>query len=949
MRAFVRWCLPLALLLLGIARPAHAQTGTVTGVVTAADSDQPLPAALVELRSGERVLSSTLTNQDGRFRFTNIPAGSYTVLVSAVGYGEQRRENVSLAAGAVATVDLSLDQVAFDLQPVVVSASRRAERSEEAPATVAVVNEREIDERPALTPMEHLRSAPGVDIITYGLQGSNIVTRGFNNIFSGSLHMLTDYRLAHVPSLKVNLVHFVPASSEDLERMEVVLGPASALYGPNTANGVVHLLTKSPLTDQSTSVAVTGGERSVFEGAFRTAQLLSPNFGLKVSGRYLQGDEWEYIDPTEVAARDAAFADTARFIALEMQGGVSREEASRRLHRIAQRDFDHQQWSLEARGDWRVTEDLTAVFSAGRSTIANAIELTGLGAAVADDWAYSYYQARANAGRFFAQVYLNASDAGDSFTLQDGETIVDKSKLFVAQVQHGTQIGLRHDLTYGVDVLLTMPESDSTIYGQFDEDDNFSEIGAYVQSESALSPKLDLVLAARVDKHSELDDPMFSPRAGIVFKPAQGHNFRLTYNRAFSNPTALNLFLDKSGGIARAPLGQLGYRERGQGTGRDGYHFQNADGSLVGMRSPFNPNPKQILPAQSLIGFWPAAVEVFRQQALAAGENPQQVEMLRQGLLAVQPQTDVIGMSVINPLTRVATPLEDAIIPDVARISESLSSDVEFGYNGLIGDRLLIAGDVWYSKKRDFVSPLIPVTPLLAYNGPNLGAYLGGTLGAALVQMGMSPQEAQAIVQEVTIGMAQIPLAVVSSEDVNAVGADVMATYLNFGDVDLWGADLSATLLLTDKWSLGATAGWVDKNHLRMSIRDVPEDCEGTITGNCQVVALNAPDKKGSLSLTYRDLVSGFNGEVRARYQAEFPANSADFVGLECIGSEFAGTGECVDAFTLVDLTLGYRLPMAPGASIQLAVSNVFDEGYRSFLGVPEIGRMALLRLRYEF
>jgi len=56
---------------------------------------------------------------------------------------------------------------------------------------------------------------------------------------------------------------------------------------------------------------------------------------------------------------------------------------------------------------------------------------------------------------------------------------------------------------------------------------------------------------------------------------------------------------------------------------------------------------------------------------------------------------------------------------------------------------------------------------------------------------------------------------------------------------------------------------------------------------------------------------------------------------------------DCVESATLLDLTLGYRVSQLNGAEIQLGVTNLFDTGYRSFIGVPEIGRMALLRLRY--
>jgi iron complex outermembrane receptor protein len=180
----------------------------------------------------------------------------------------------------------------------------------------------------------------------------------------------------------------------------------------------------------------------------------------------------------------------------------------------------------------------------------------------------------------------------------------------------------------------------------------------------------------------------------------------------------------------------------------------------------------------------------------------------------------------------------------------------------------------------------------------------------------------------------------VSSEDVAAQGADLLATYVNFGELDLWGADLSAQLLFgaEREWSVAVTASIVsDHNFCLVDADECPDE---------QLVALNAPKQKGSASLSYRGVSNGLSGELRARHTGEFPVNSADFVGLQCIG---AGGEECVESFTLLDLTLGMQLRNVPGASVQLAITNLFDSDYRSFVGVPRVGRLALLRLRYQF
>ncbi|HSJ10941.1 MAG TPA: carboxypeptidase regulatory-like domain-containing protein, partial [Longimicrobiales bacterium] len=208
-----------------VAAPAWAQNGTITGVVRDADSGRGVATAKVDaLTADGRSAGSTLSNADGRYRL-NVPAGAYQVSVEMVGYAALRMPNVNVGAGASVVVDVELRTSAFVLNPVIVSASRRQERATDAPARVEVVTEAQIRARPAVSAVDHLRGVPGVDVITQGVQGTNVTTRGFNNIFSGSLHMLTDHRLAGVPSLRVNIPYFVPTTNEDLERMEVVLGP----------------------------------------------------------------------------------------------------------------------------------------------------------------------------------------------------------------------------------------------------------------------------------------------------------------------------------------------------------------------------------------------------------------------------------------------------------------------------------------------------------------------------------------------------------------------------------------------------------------------------------------------------------------------------------------------------------------------------------------------------
>ncbi|MEM7415500.1 MAG: TonB-dependent receptor [Gemmatimonadota bacterium] len=934
MRTISRLCIPLAAVLIA-STPIAAQQGTLTGRVTD-EGGMALSQATV-LASGAAG-TSALTDNQGVYRL-QLPAGTYDLTVSHITSRGQVYYGVTVTAGGSTTFDIQLPTRAFELDGVVVTPRRGVQEraSESAPMTFTV-SSAQIAERPAPTIADQLRSAPGVDIITQGVQSTNVTVRGFNNIFSGSLHVLSDNRLAGVPSLRVNLMHFIPKIEEDVDRIEVVLGPGSALYGPNTANGVVHIISKSPLDHQGTSVTVGGGERSVFQGAFRSAFLVNENVGLKFSGQYLRGDDWEYTDPTEAAARSQADADPQSCIDDKVLRGLSAAVAQVACARLGSRNFDIERYGFEARADVRLGDQGTLVGTYGR-TDATGIELTGLGAGQTENWVYQFFQLKGTYDRLFAQIYHNTSDAGTSWLLRDGVPLIDQSTLTVGQLQHGfTVADGRQDFTYGFDYFATRPETQGSINGSYEATDDINEWGLYLQSKTTLSEQFDFIGALRVDDHSLLPEQVWSPRGSLVFKPAPQQNFRFSYNRAFSTPSTLNFFLDINGGAAPSPLGPLGYSTRAYGTGSTGYGFQNPDGSLRGVRSPFNPGgADQLLPADAA-ALWPLAVGAIA----ASGQlDPAYVAIL-QGLA---PTGSDVGIVALDPVTQDVLPITPGLISDVPVVEESNTENFELGWTGVFNDRVRIDMSGYYQKKNNFVSPLILQTPLILLNGQDIGAYLGAPFVAARVPfyMGLGQDlatatasaqaEAAVAVPAIATAVGSLPVGVVSSEDVNAQGAELILAYRNVGDIDLFGADVAMQVFLNDEWSATGTFSWVSNDYFASV--EYP-------------IALNAPKAKGSLGLAYRS-VEGFNASALFRLQKQFPAESAGFVGTECVTGDRGGLfdEECVKGYGLLDLNFGYRIPQT-GLTTMLSVTNVFNTDYRSFVGVPAVGRFAMVRMRYE-
>ncbi|MGD8700761.1 MAG: TonB-dependent receptor, partial [Gemmatimonadales bacterium] len=676
---------------------AFAQGATVTGRILDAELSEPLGGAIVELATGAgSVLQEATTSETGLFRLASVPPGRYTLIISTLGYETQRIERLSVGSAPINLGEILLVSRAFQLNPIVVTTSRQEEKTLESPAAVYTKTAEEIQDKPAATPAEHVVGMPGVDNVTTGLQQHNVVARGFNNVFSGALFVLTDNRWASVPSLRFNAYNLIPSTNDDIERIEMVLGPGSALYGPNVDKGVMHIITRSPLDHQGTTVSLVGGARGendignaepMWQGTLRHAGLFSDDVGYKLSAMYFTGNDWNYFDPVEVANRQAA-----------IDAGANPDTL-----KIGARDFNTDRVTADARVDWRIDDESSLVFAGGLTSMFSSIEMTGLGSAQADNWTYWYLQSRFRRGNLFAQGYLNMSNAGDSYLLRDGNPVSDNSYLWAVQLQHAPPMGQRQRWVYGADLIRTVPRTDGSIHGRNEDNDDIWEVGGYIQSETELSPKFDLVLAARLDWHSVVDDVVFSPRAAVVYKPTSEHSFRATYNRAFSQPTSINFSLDLQSSPTLGPFADYGVRALGV-PAESGLTFRRDCGGLC-IRSPYASDPAAFLAADAIQGFWGNAVDGL-ETLLAA-----------QGLPPLDPGTEAFLRS-LDPTGQVGTvykmfdseqlafgdilTAEQAAI-DVAPLVPSITNTFEVGYKGLVGDRLLLGVDVYWQRIQDFI------------------------------------------------------------------------------------------------------------------------------------------------------------------------------------------------------------------------------------------------------
>ncbi len=918
----------LTLLTILAAPAAWAQSASVSGTVVDATDNGPLAGANVVLLQGDALVTGAATDVDGRYAITDIAPGTYTLRARFVGYQEYDAE-LTLAPGETRALDIALSQGGIELNTVVVTASRRAEKVLDAPASISVITAREIEQSVGASSVDALRNTTGVDMAQTGIDRREMVLRGFNNAFSGATYVLTDYRQAAVPSLNVNIYSIMPNLNIDLDHIEVVRGPGSALYGAGVDAGVVHFVTKDPFTHPGTTISVQGGERSFFGLQGRHAGVLANGqLGYKITGAYGQANDWE-LDPNDPI--DAVQIAT---------DGV--------------RNNDYEKLNLNGSLEYRPSEGVSVIANGGFSSI-KATVLSGIGTVQADGFGYSYGQLRFQAGNFFAQTYFNKNDAGDSFVYGGGKT-VDKGVLINAQAQYDLELAEgREQLIFGADLELTRPNTEGTILGRNENNDNIDEYGVYAQSTTALSPKLDLILAARGDYNNVIETFQVSPRAGLVFKPTNAHTFRATYNRAFSSPSTNSLFLDIIAG--QLPGTDIFIRGRGAANGftweRNPDFAAFAGTDLVA--SSLNP---AALGAPQPVGLPLDATYAALYQGLAAIPADQLALLLQSQGIPVDAATAAALVGLLNPAvtqvqgfsrgvmaklnlsTLTFDPVTDLV--DIAPLDQTITQTVEVGYKGIFNNKVLFAVDGYWTQKEDFVGPLAMETPFVLVptlsgdltaaltNGISNNAVLAGTLAA----FGLSPEAVAGLIVGLAgsqLPDASTPVAIVQARENNpGIGKtpELMLSYRNFGKLTYWGIDASIQVLATKELSFFGNVSVVSD--------DFFDNTELEESNTSLSLALNAPKFKTKFGARY-DGASGFSANIAGRYSDSFPVQSGPYVGT-------------VDSFFLLDLGVGYAFSgEMQGLRLDLGVSNVFDNEHREFIGAPKLGRMAIARATYSF
>lgn len=949
----------------------QAQTA-VSGTVT--DGNEPLIGATVLVAGSS---TGTVTDFDGTFSLNVNQDPPFTLDISYTGYKSQSIE----VAGVQSGLAITLESGATLIDEVVVSASRRKEKAQDAPSSISVLNARKLEASPNNNPVRNLVNTAGVTVQQQSAGRLNIQLRGDGGIFGSATFPIQDYRSLSGPGLGTFDVLNSPVSNVDVDRIEVVRGPGSALYGPGVTAGVVHFITKSAIDKPGTTIELVGGELATFGASVRHATKVSDKFGFKINGVYKRGDEFT-LDPDD--ERDAAtIASFKRSVVSPIisNGVVDVTQPGKTLLTEADLDPDGDgnmmqdfwdQKILNATLEFRPADDMSIVASGGYNN-ASAVFFNSQGEGLSQA-TETWGQVRFQKGGLFAQAFVLNNDGGSAekptFLYRTGNSTGIARRQLEGQLQYNFDLPniLSSNWTAGLDYRSSTADTGNEVYGRNEADDDFNIIGAYLQGKFQLAKKLDFVVAGRADKFNFLDDLAVSPRAVLVFKPSPSHTIRGGFNRAVGAPTQLQVNIDFPVNVPIPGAFDIWlYGNKVPQTFGDNPQivFNGAfPVPSLPVGTPGLPNAYTYGAVSASAGADPTDDLNFVQELVAGlaaqlvggGVDPDQAAAVAGaigGYLADPANTpggvtgSFVGINLFNgePLGLINAPAATLRTEDTW----------EVGYKGLIANKLGVSLDI-YNRKVDGATLFTAISPSWTLQNANYGADLGAAVEGTGIRdfiyntlggdNAPDPAVAAATADALTAGIVGAYTAggdaaggtidFLSSNGILATtpteqmpgtpGAHLAAGYRTFEAYSYTGLDLGLEYYVNNDLSIFANYSWISDN----IFEDLPViGADGATT----TTSLSAPKNKFRIGANYTPEF-GLRGNIAFQHDDSYLA----LLGL------YSGD---TDVKNLVDLGVGYKLKN--GLSFNISAQNLFNSEYRQFPGFPPIGRRVLGTVRYTF
>jgi iron complex outermembrane receptor protein len=401
-------------------------------------------------------------------------------------------------------------------ETMTVTATRKETSIINAPVSISVVGERELETTPAENYADLLRGVPGVTALQASAREVHIKSRGAASTLETAQLTLIDGRSVYLDFFGFVAWDLLPSTFDEIEQIEILRGPASAVWGANALNGVINIRTKSPRDLQGGYFSVLGGEIDTFGAKIRWADAPSDTFSYKLSASWYEQSEWER--PTTLPGPDFRYGtpdDTAFPVSTQFVNTGT------------------EQPKVDLRFDWETGEDETLSFKVGAAGSSGIIH-TGIGPFQMDDDTWNgYLELNYDTPHWDIKFFNNILD-GQGVNLLNALNFDFETELYALQANGRAALGDHNYLLFGADVRLN--EFDLSIAPL---DDRRTEWGVYVEDQIIFNDHVHWNVGARLD-HFDTIGYTFSPRTSLILKPNENHSFRIAYNQAYRAPSLVN-------------------------------------------------------------------------------------------------------------------------------------------------------------------------------------------------------------------------------------------------------------------------------------------------------------------------------------------------------------------------------------------------------------------------
>jgi outer membrane receptor protein involved in Fe transport len=416
-------------------------------------------------------------------------------------------------------------------EAVVVTASKVEQQIVNAPATVTVVSSDTIQSSPINNYAELLREVPGMNITQTSARDYNITMRGATSTLATSQLALLDGRSLYLDFFGFIAWDLVPVNAFELKQVEVIRGPASAIWGANALSGVINFISKTPreLDSNNVTMSVGGFNRDPEDGQdlgtgglysvnVTHARPLNERWAYKLSAGYYTSDAFSRptgLIPNGTGTEYPAFSNQ----------GTSQPKFTGRV------DYD------DPDGNYKVVVE-------GGYSGTDGIIHTGIGPFDITALGLGYGTMRYSRGTFKFNFFTNilSGDANGLLAVgADGNPVpfAFDTQTYDFELGDVKTLGTRQVITYGGNLRRNNFDLSLAPLGN-----SRTEVGGYVQDEIFINDHFRWNIGVRVDKFANIDDAVASPRTALIFKPAPDHAIRASYNRAFRAPSLINNYLD---------------------------------------------------------------------------------------------------------------------------------------------------------------------------------------------------------------------------------------------------------------------------------------------------------------------------------------------------------------------------------------------------------------------